>query len=350
MPPIYFVIPGDLNSRTGGYIYDKRIIEGLRGLDQFVEVLTLNGDFPFPSAAEKESAEQVFANLPAASVCVVDGLAFGALPEVAERHGDRLVFIALIHHPLALETGLAESDKKRFFESEKRALKIAQGVITTSLHTASELRLYGVTGERICVCTPGVDAASQAVGSKTDSVNLLCVATLTPRKGHDILIKSLALLRNKSWFLTCIGSMDRNPTTTKRIRDLVDELELGDRVHFVGECSEADLSDHYHKSDLFVLASHHEGYGMVLAEALVRGIPVVATAAGAIQDTVPSNAGVLVPVGDQDALTAALLSFFENDTLQRSLVAGARASGESFPSWDEAATTFLKALRKFAEP
>ena len=349
MSPIYFVIPGDPNSRTGGYIYDKRIIEGLRSLDQFVEVLTLNGNFPFPSAAEKESAEQVFANLPAASVCVVDGLAFGALPEVAERHGDRLVLIALVHHPLALETGLAESEKRRLIESEKQTLRIAQGVITTSVHTARELRPYGVTEERVYVCTPGVDAAPLAVGSKTDSINLLCVATLTPRKGHDILIKSLAALRNKSWQLTCVGSTDRSPSTTQLICDLVDELELSDRVHVVGECGERDLSGHYHRSDLFVLASYHEGYGMVLAEALVRGIPVIATAAGATQDTVPSNAGVLVPVGDQDALTSALLSYFKDDTVRRSLVEGARGSRESFSSWDEAAAMFLKALRRFIE-
>ena len=349
MPPIYFVVPDDLNSRTGGYIYDKRIVEGLRGFGQSVEVVTLNGNFPFLSNVEKKSAEQVFANLPDKAVCVVDGLAFGALPETAERHGNRLVFIALIHHPLAMETGLAETDKQRFLEYEKRTLSMAQGVITTSTRTASKLQPYGVTGERLCVCTPGVDAAPQALGSKSDTANLLCVATITPRKGHDILLKSLAVLRNQSWQLTCVGSTDRSPSTTQLIYDLVDEMHLEDRVYLAGECSEAELATHYHTSDLFVLASHYEGYGMVLAEALVRGIPVIATAAGAIQDTVPSKAGVLVPVGDQDALTAALLSYFEDDTLRRSLVAGAGASRKSFSSWDEAATIFLNALRKLTE-
>lgn len=349
MPPIYFVIPGDLNSRTGGTIYDKRIIEGLRSLGQFVEVVTLGGNFPFPSAAEKESAGRVFTGLPDNTVCVVDGLAFGALPEAAERHGDRLIFIALVHHPLALETGLAETDKQRFLDSEKRALRMAQGVITTSAHTADDLQPYGVMGERLCVCTPGVDPAPQAAGSQTESANLLCVATLTPRKGHDTLIKSLAVLRNRSWQLTCAGSMDRSPYTTKLIRDLIGEMDLGDRVHLTGECSEADLSNYYHRSDLFVLASHYEGYGMVLAEALVRGIPVITTAAGAIRDTVPQKAGVLVPPGDQDAFTAALSSYFDNGAMRRSLVAGAQASRESFPTWGEAAATFLNALRRFAE-
>ena len=350
MPSLYFVVPGDLNSRTGGYIYDKRIIKGLRSLGQTVEVVTLDGNFPFPSAAEKESAEQIFANFPEEAVCVVDGLAFGALPEMAERHGDRLVFIALIHHPLALETGLAETDKQRFLKSEKRTLRMARGTITTSARTASDLRPYGVTREKMSVCTPGVDAAPQAVGSQTESVNLLCVATLVPRKGHDILIKSLAVLRNRPWQLTCIGSLDRSPSTTKRIRGLVDEMDIENRVHLAGECREADLSDHYHRSDLFVLASHYEGYGMALAEALVRGIPVIATAAGAIKDTVPPKAGVLVPLGDQDALTAALISFFDDGTVRRSLVAGARASRDSFPTWEEAAFTFMDALRRFAKP
>jgi len=349
MPPIYFVVPGDLNSRTGGYIYDKRIIEGLRSLGQDVEVVTLGGNFPFPSAREKESAEQVFKNLTDEAVCVADGLAFGALPEMAERHGDRLVFIALVHHPLAMETGLTETDKQRFFDSERRALRMAQGVITTSAHTADDVQPYGVTKERLSVCTPGVDAAPQAIGSQTESVNLLCVATLTPRKGHNILINSLAMLRNNPWQLTCVGNMDRSPSTTKLIRDLICELDLEGRVYLTGECDEAELSGHYHRSDLFVLASHYEGYGMALAEALVRGIPVIATAAGAIQNTVPQKAGVLVPPKDQAAFTAALSSYFENSTMRRSLVAGAQASRESFPTWGEAAATFLNALRRFAE-
>ena len=349
MPPIYFVIPGDLNSRTGGYIYDKRVIEGLRSLGQDVEVVTLGGNFPFLSTKEKESAEQVFENLPDEAICVADGLAFGALPEMAERHGDRIVFIALVHHPLAIETGLTEADKKRFLDSERRALRMAQGVITTSAHTADDVQPYGVTKERLSVCTPGVDAAPQAIGSQTESVNLLCVATLTPRKGHDTLIKSLAVLRNMPWQLTCVGSLDRSLPTTKFIRDLIRELDLEDRVRLAGECSEAELSGHYHRSDLFVLASHYEGYGMALAEALVRGIPVIATAAGAIPDTVPPKAGLLVPPGDQAAFTAALSSYFENSAMRRSLVAGGQASRESFPTWDEAAATFSNALRRFAE-
>ena len=349
MAPIYFAVPGDLNSRTGGYIYDKRIIESLLSLDQFVEVVTLTGNFPFPSREEKESAEQIFGNLPDGAVCVVDGLAFGALPAVVEHHGDRLVFIALIHHPLALETGLTEADKRRFFDNEKRTLRMARGIITTSAHTASELQPYGVAKDRISVCIPGVDATRQAVGSQNACTNLLCVATLTPRKGHDILIKSLAVLRHRPWQLTCVGSVDRSPYTTKVIRNLINEMELEDCVHLVGECSEAELSNHYHRSDLFVLASHYEGYGMAIAESLARGVPVIATAAGAVKDTVPPKAGVIVPVGDQDALTNALLAYFEDDVLRDSLVAGARASRDFFPTWDKAATTFLHALRKATE-
>ncbi len=349
MPPIYFVVPGDLNSRTGGYIYDKRIIEGLRNFGQVVEVVTLGGSFPFLSTMEKKNAELVFEKLPNEAVCVADGLAFGSLPEMAERHGDRLVFIALVHHPLSMETGLSETDKQRFLDGERRALRMAQGVITTSAHTADNMQHYGVAKERLSVCMPGVDVASQAIGSQDESVNLLCVATLTPRKGHDILINSLAMLRNIPWQLTCVGSMDRNPLTTKIIRELIHELDLENRVFLTGECDEADLSDHYHRSDLFVLASHYEGYGMALTEALVRGIPVITTSAGAIQDTVPQKAGILVPPNDQAAFTFALSSYFENSAMRRSLVAGAQASRKSFPTWDEAAATFFSALRKFAE-
>src|SRR5688572_11245836 len=101
-----FMVPGDPATATGGYAYDRAIVRGLRDTGVDIDWLRLHGNFPQPDAGARDAAERQVAALPGGTVVVADGLAFGALPEVAERHGARLGWIALVHHPLALETGL----------------------------------------------------------------------------------------------------------------------------------------------------------------------------------------------------------------------------------------------------
>ena len=226
-----------------------------------------------------------------ARLVVVDGLAFGAMPGLAEQHAARLRWVALVHHPLALETGLTPQQGRALFDSERRALATARGVIVTSAATARELTRYGVAAERVHVVTPGTDAAPLAAGSGADPVrrglSLLCVATLIPRKGHAVLIEALRGLQDRAWTLHCVGSATRDADTANALRSAIAEHGLGDRVRLHGEVSAAVLQSMYGQADAVVLPSYFEGYGMALAEALAHGLPVVSTTAGAIPDTVP---------------------------------------------------------------
>jgi glycosyltransferase involved in cell wall biosynthesis len=337
---IELVVPGLLEQRTGGYIYDRRIVEGLRALGRQVRVHELAGRFPIVDEIATTAARTALETMRTDGAPVIDGL---ALPAFADLRLPR-PWVALVHHPLALETGLSAAEADGLAAVERQTLASASRVIVTSPQTRRDLAGYDVEEARIAVVLPGTDAAPVARGSGEPGLALLCVASLTPRKGHAVLLEALAGLRELPWRLTCVGSAERDPVARAAIRATIARLRLADRVRVVGEQTEAGLQPFYDAADLFVLASHHEGYGMVLAEALARGLPIVSTTAGAIPDTVPAAAGILVPPGDPAALAAALRRVLSEPGLRARLAAGARAARHSLPSWADAVRAFAAEL------
>jgi glycosyltransferase involved in cell wall biosynthesis len=337
---IELVVAGALDQRTGGYIYDRRVVEGLRGLGRPVRVHELAGRFPVVDDLAIAAARAALDEMRAGGLPVIDGL---ALPAFADLPMPR-AWVALVHHPLALETGLGAVEAERLAAAERRALAAASRVIVTSAHTRRDLAGYDVEAARVGVVLPGTDPAPLARGSADPEPALLCVASLTPRKGHLVLLEALADLRDLAWRLTCVGSPDRDPAAAAAIGAAIARLRLEDRVQLIGERVEADLQPFYDAADLFVLASHHEGYGMVLAEALARGLPIVSTTAGAIPGTVPAAAGILVRPGDPEALARALRRLLTEPELRARLAAGARAARRTLPTWSDAVSTFATEL------
>lgn len=355
MRRIFFLLPGDPDARTGGTLYDRRIIGGLRRRGWQVELKTLGHGFPWPDASERDAAADIVGAMPDGSCVVADGLAFGAMPTIARQHAHRLRWVALVHHPLALETGLDAMQRRQLFDTERQALAHARGVIVTSRSTALALGPYDVASERIRIVEPGTRPVVHATG-RTDTqrqvcgaLSLLCVAGLTPRKGHTDLIDALADLQDRCWTLHCVGSLTRDTATVHTLRARIDAHGLARRVLLHGELSHAALQRHFARADAFVLPSYHEGYGMALAEALAHGLPVVSTTAGAITDTVPAGAGVLVPPGDVTGLRHALARLLDEPHWRATLAAGARAAGQQLPSWPQAAQRFAAALVEFAD-
>jgi glycosyltransferase involved in cell wall biosynthesis len=229
-------------------------------------------------------------------------------------------------------------------------------VITTSQWTARTLAVDGVPIAQLRVVEPGVDrrktrgstdpqsAPAPTQSSAAETLKLLCVATLTPRKGHALLLEALNELRDRHWHLTCAGSLLRDAPTVAAIQHQIDRLSLRKRVSLLGDLDRDALDRQYERADLFVLPSYLEGYGMALAEAVAHGIPIISTTAGAIPETVPASAGVLVPPGDARALTKALASVLDDPARRASLAAGARAARASLPTWADAAEKFAAAL------
>jgi glycosyltransferase involved in cell wall biosynthesis len=339
------IFPGDLGTLTGGYVYDRRAFAALQDHGWRVNRLSLSGGFPFPDDHALAAADATLASLPDGLTAVVDGLALGVMPEAAARHGGRLALVGLVHHPLCIETGLEFHAAERLRASERTALAWCQRVIVTSPLTArTVVAEFDVPAERVTVAVPGVDPAPVASESATRRPHLLCVGTLTPRKGHRLLLEALAGLLDLDWTLACVGSAERDPATAAQIRETIAVLGLSDRVSLTGELSEEALSAAYARADVLVSASLYEGYGMALAEGLARGLPIVAVAAGAVADTVPRSAGLLVPPLDREALTVALRQVLGEPDIRRRLHEGALAAREGLPRWTDTATAIEQAL------
>jgi glycosyltransferase involved in cell wall biosynthesis len=344
MADLTLVVPGTLETPTGGYVYDRRIVAGLRSRGWSIDVALVDDSFPRPTADARAQAARTLAGIPAGSSVLVDGLAFGALPGEIEREARRLRLLALIHHPLARETGLESNVAARLEASERRALAAVARVVVTSRQTAEGLADYGVPSERISIVEPGTDPAPLARGSAGGVVELLCVATLIPRKGHAILLDALQTLAHLPWRLTCVGSASRDRDTATRLCELTRARGWTDRVELAGEVGHDLVDAHYDRAHVFVLPTLYEGYGMVVAEALARGLPVVSTACGGIPDLVDKSSGLIVPPGDVDALAAALSRVVGDAAFRGALKAGAAAARERLPTWDDAAARMEAAL------
>jgi glycosyltransferase involved in cell wall biosynthesis len=342
---VVFATPGDLETATGGYVYDRRVVAGLRALGWRTEAVNLGEGFPFPTGAARAAARRQLTALPAGQLMVIDGLALGALPELAAEICTSHRLIALVHHPLALEEGLSPTDAEAFRVSERRALACARRVVVTSPFT-SRLMVsdYGVQLDRVAIVKPGTDRATRSRVKTGGPVELLAVGAVTPRKGYDVLLAACALVVDLPWRLTIVGDLGRDSDAAARLEVDVARLNLCDRVLLTGTIQADRLTSLYANADLFVLASHFEGYGMAFAEAIAHGLPVIGTTVGAIPETVPPNAGVLTPPGDIGAFSVALRRLIEDSHERHRLAAVAWASANALSTWEQAAEQFSHAI------
>ncbi len=343
---VTWAIPGDIQTITGGYAYDRRIIAELKRLGWDVELVSLGDGFPRPSADQRARAQARLLATPPQQPIVIDGLAFGVLPQAdAALHRTHPV-VALIHHPLALETGLSERESDALLASERAALASTRHVVATSPWTADVLiDRFAVAPSRLTVIFPGTDRAPFAAGNNSP-LCLLSVGAIGMRKSFDLLVEALAPLADRPWRLVIAGDRTRDPAATARLDALIARHGLADRIDVPGAVSPERLEALYGAADLFVLASRFEGYGMAFAEALAHGLPVIGTTGGATPLTVPAFAGRLVAPGDVGALTEALRELIDDPERRRALATGARTAAARLPSWAEAGVRFSDLLSR----
>ena len=339
-----FAVPGDLATPTGGYGYDRRIIQELRELGCQVDVADIGDGFPFPSTAQRATALAILSAVPAGCPIVLDGLAFGALPEAGALRF-RTPLIALVHQPLALDPGLDTFQAATFRQTERTALAAAVRVVVTSEATARIVTTdYDVPSPRISVVRPGNDPVPAAPGSDDGVVRLLSVGSVVPAKGYDLLVAALATLTDMPWQLTIAGDRTRCPTLAAQLDADIEAHGLGDRIAVLGAVSPERINELFLASDVFVLASRFEGYGMALTEAIAHGIPVVSTMAGAIPQTVPAGTGLLVPPDHVAALAQALRRLIGDPAERRRLATSARMAAARLPTWRDSARLFVGAV------
>jgi glycosyltransferase involved in cell wall biosynthesis len=316
MTRVEFVVPNDIDdpaTPSGGNAYDRRLCRGLTALGWSVREHAVPGSWPRPSLVDRVGLARVLRALPDDALVLLDGLVASSVPDVLVPESGRLRLVVLVHMPLEDAT-------------EEVALSAASAVVTTSEWTRGRLLdRYALPPGRFHVATPGVEPAPLTPYSASGG-NLLCVAAVTPGKGHDVLAAALASLGDLAWTCTCVGSLDRDPAFADRVR------RAAPGIRFVGPRTDTALDNAYAAADLLVLASRGETYGMVVTEALARGIPVLATAVGGVPEAL-GGSGMLVPPDDPPALADALRHWLSDPGVRSGLRHAARERRATLTDW-----------------
>lgn len=341
---LHIICPGDINQLTGGYGYLRRLAAGLRALGDPVIIHELPGPHPFVDDLSRQAADAMMAAIPDGARVLIDGLALPIAAHAVWVDRYRLRFAALVHHPLHLENGLTPEQADTLFRIERDALAHMRHVIVPSVTSLRGVADLSVPTARITIANPGTDAAEPSAGSGGDGPTILCVATLTPRKGHLVLVEALARVKHLPWRLVLVGSDARHPGQAAAIAAAVAEHGLTERVRMTGELSGPVLEAEWRAADLFTLVSYHEGYGMVAADALKRGLPCIVTDAGGLAEVVPPGAGAVVPPGDVTALAAAFERLLSDGQALSAARAAAQAAGAALPSWQQSVALIRAAL------
>lgn len=328
-----FAIPGDIDTVTGGYGYARKVITGLPEFGVTAHHIALPGSFPMPSDADLALTRRLLEQLHPSTPVLFDGLAYGALPP-GFTNDLASPIIALVHHPLGFETGLAPARERQLLASERAALRHAKAVVVSSPLTARVLGdTFDVEAERVTIAVPGTAPATRSIGTGTP-FQMLAVGSLIPRKGYAVLIEALAHL-DGDWHATIVGSPDHDLDEANRVREAVMASGRRGQITLAGQLPGADLARLYARADLFVMPSLYEGYGMVLAEALARGLAIVCTTGGAAAETVPDGAAIKVPPGDAAVLGAAIEALMRDPARRGEIAASSWAAGRDLPQWPE---------------
>lgn len=341
---VHVVLPGDIDdpaTPSGGNVYDRRICAGLGEHGWSVREHPVPGAWPHPDPADRARLVEVLAAAPDDAVVLIDGLIASTVPELLAPHARRLRLVVLVHMPL--------DD-----EAEARALATARAVVTTSEWTRRRLLLcHPLRPDYVRVAPPGVTSAPPAPPGSAAGGRLLCVAAVTRHKGHDVLVDALTVLPEAPWTLVCVGTLTREPELVHRLRDRLAVAGLADRVRLTGPLTGAALDEAYAAADLLVLPSRGETYGMVVTEALARGLPVLATRVGGVPEALgraPDGdlPGLLVPPDDPAALAGALSWWLGDDDLRDRLRRAALARRDTLTDWPVTTALLADVLKEVA--
>ncbi|WP_147112420.1 glycosyltransferase family 4 protein [Tateyamaria sp. syn59] len=340
-----FAIPGDKDRRTGGFIYEARVLDELNRIGCATEHLQLPDSFPDPTEADMAATLNALRAVPAHVPIILDGLVFGAIDPVGLSQVEAPV-IAMVHHPLGLETGLLKARADFLLQNEAAALRHVDHVIVPSPETERILCTdFGADPDSITIAPPGFDKPL-VKQVPTDPPLILSVGLLAPRKGHDVLLAALGHLRDLAWRADIVGKT-HDPDYARGLHLQVADLAIEDRVSFSGELAQADLAARFNAATVFALATRYEGYGMVLSEAMHYGLPVVSCSVGAVPETV-GEAALLVPPDDPIALAGALRDVLQDRATAETLSRLSAKRAEALPGWQDTARLFEGVIRQIA--
>jgi glycosyltransferase involved in cell wall biosynthesis len=352
---LHFVVPDGIDDParpSGGNTYDRNLSDGFTSLGWSVHQHPVPGFWSEPDAASFAALDVTMRRIPDGALAVLDGLVASPSLDVLVLHARRLHLVVLVHMPLGLRPGVDDTGEIR--ARERAVLSAADAVVTTSGWSRDRLmELYALPAERLHVAEPGVQPAELATGPATGEA-LLTVAAVIPDKGHDLLLDALAAIPALSWHWVCVGSTNRDPEFVEALRRRSREHGLADRVLIAGTATGADLDRAHAEADVMVLPSRAETYGMVVTEALARGLPVIATEVGGVTEALGHGSdgtqpGLVVPADDSTALADALRSWLTDAELRARLREAARERRESLRDWSATTSVIAGVLTRLAQ-
>ena len=354
MSTVHLVVPDTVDDPTrpsGGNTYDRRVAAGLTTCGWTVHRHDATGDWPSADRPSRDALATALAGIPDDAVVVLDGLVASAVPEVLAPERRRLRLVVLVHLPL----GVGSTDERRPGQRSREceALSGAGAVVATSRWTRQWLlATYRLAPGRVHVVVPGVDAAEVVPGGATGE-RLVCVGAVTRMKGPDVLVDALAGVAELDWSCTLLGSTEIDPAYAEHVRGRADVLGLHDRIRFTGPLGGRDLDAGYAAADLVVAPSRTESYGMVVIEALARGIPVVGSDVGGLPEALGRSPdgrrpGILVPPGDAASLAGALRRWLSDAGVRADLRRSARERRGTLTDWSETAERLSGVLHEVA--
>jgi glycosyltransferase involved in cell wall biosynthesis len=340
---VHVVVPegvDDPRRPSGGNTYDRRVCAGLRTLGWVVQEHRAAGRWPRVDLASRAGVATALDRIQDGSLVLLDGLVASVLPEVLRRHAGRLRLVLLMHMPL---------DEP----PEREVVSTVAAIVVTSEWTKRWLAQgYGAPAEAVHVVTPGADPAriSERTGSGR---RLLSVGALSAVKGQDVLVTALAAVRSSAWTCLCVGSSEVEPRFAADVRRRSSQAGLDHRITFTGALTEAELAGAYATADLLLVSSRSETYGMVVTEALARGIPAIATHVGGVSEALGRQRkgalpGLLVPPDNAEALAFAVRRWLTDPRLRSRLRAGATSRRQSLTTWTHTSSQLSEVLHRIA--